>query len=297
VSNLAWSRVEQRTEPSRSGDTGSGKQHAKEEVRDSTAVRVAARAGLVARGILYILVAILAIRIAFGDRNEHADKAGALVLVARQPFGKALLGVLAAGLAAYAVWMIARMIIVRDDEAAKAWGKRAGYAGRAVLYGVICASAIDTIRRASSAQQQAGNQQEQGWTARVMGWPFGRALVVVAGLVIIATGARYLYKAFTKKWRKKLDLSSASHATRETIEKIAFAGWTGRGVVFGLVGVFLIRAAWQFDPKEAVGADGALRRLADRAWGPWLLCLVALGVLAFGVYSMIEARYRRVTDD
>jgi hypothetical protein len=285
VANLTLSRTEEHA------------QHAQDEVRDSAAVRVAGRAGLVARGVLYILVAILAIRIAFGDRNEHADKSGALVLVARQPFGKGLLVVLAIGLAAYAVWMIARAVIVREDEPAKAWGKRAAYAGRAVLYGALCASTIDTIRRASSASQQAGNEQEHEWTARVLGWPFGRALVVAAGLVAIGAGVRYVVKAFTQKWRKKLDLANASATTRNAIEKVAFVGWTGRGVVFGLVGIFLIRAAWQYDPKEAVGADGALRRLADGTFGPVLLCLVALGVLGFGVYSMIEARYRRVTDD
>jgi hypothetical protein len=267
-----------------------------DRVVESTPVRTSARIGLVARGVLYALVGVLALRLAFGDRSDRADKSGALAAVARQPFGKWLLIVLAAGFAAYAVWVAVRIFAVDDDSAAKTWAKRVAYAGRAIVYGALCVGAVQAVGQSSEQTQNSSSQQEKGWTATVLGWPFGRALVVAAGVAIIGGGVVFVHRGFTQKWRDPLNLSSASQRARQAVVTIGVAGWVGRGIVFGLVGAFLVRAALQFDPKDAVGLDGALRELANTGWGRWLLFVVALGLFAFGTYSMLEARYRRVDD-
>jgi hypothetical protein len=120
--------------------------------------------------------------------------------------------------------------------------------------------------------------------------------VAAVGAALVIGAATFVYRAVTEKWRERLDLTGTSAATTRTIRVVAWAGWLGRGIAFGLVGVFILRAGWQFDPKEAVGLDGALRRVVHGTWGPFLLCIIAVGLFAFGCYSMIEARFRRVTD-
>jgi hypothetical protein len=259
-------------------------------------VRTSARIGLAARGVLYMVVAVLALRIAFGDAREAADKNGALLAVARQPFGEGLLAALAVGFAGYCIWMLVRVVVVDDDASAKTWAKRVAYLFRASVYGVLAWSAFETIRRAASAAKKSGNRQQQEWSARVLGWPGGRVLLAVVGAALVIGGASFVYRAVTEKWRERLDLEGISAATRRSVRVVAWAGWLGRGTVFGLVGVFIARAGWQFDAKEAVGLDGALRRVAHGTWGPFLLCVLAFGLFAFGCYSMIEARFRRVTE-
>jgi hypothetical protein len=261
------------------------------------AVRASARIGLAARGVLYVIVGVLALRLAFGERQDRADKSGALAAVARQPFGEFLLGALAVGFAAYAVWMAVRVFTVDGDNAAKTWGKRAGYVARTFVYGALCFSAIDAIQRSNRAVENSSSRQEKEYTATVLGWPFGRALVIAAGVAIIGAGLVYAYRAFTQKWREHFDLAGVSPRGRTIVIAMGWAGWLGRGVVFTLVGFFVVRAAVQFDPKEAVGLDGALRELTQASFGRWVLLLAAIGLFAFGCYSLIEAKFRRVEDD
>jgi hypothetical protein len=263
------------------------------------AARASGRIGLAARGVLYVVMGILAIRLASGERDERADKSGALALVARQPFGKVLLVVLACGFGAYALWMVVRVFAVDDDgdrNTAKAWGKRAAYVARIAIYCALAFSAVDALSRSAGTTKKESSQQEKEWTARVLEWPFGRFLVVAAGVAIVAGGLAYFYRGFTQKWREHLDLARTSPRTRKAVVATGLAGWIGRGVVFSLVGVFVVRAAVQFDEKDAVGLDGALRELADGTLGRWLMVLGAVGLLAFGCYSLLEARYRRVDD-
>jgi hypothetical protein len=267
-----------------------------EAARENTAVHASARIGLVARGVLYAVVGMLALRLAFRQAHETADKNGALLAVARQPFGKALLVILAIGFACYCAWMVVRVFTIREDSAGKAWGKRTSAIFRAAVYGVLTWSAVDLVRRAGANASKGGNRQQQEWTARVLDWPAGRFIVAGVGAALLGAAGYFVYRAVTQKWRKKLDLASASEKTRSAVTVTAWAGWLGRGVVAALIGVFLVQAAWQFDAKKAVGVDGALRRVTEAAWGPFLLSVVAIGLFAFGVYSMIEARYRRVDE-
>lgn len=271
---------------------------ARDGARDSTAVEGIARAGLVARGLMYCVVALLALQIAWGDRRDDADREGAFEAIARQPFGRALLLALVAGFAAYAVWRLVQVFVVDEENLGKRWAKRVAFLGRA---GIYAAGAYTALRLATSSSNgsrdgQSG-EEERAWTARLLEWPAGRALVIGVGLAVIGYGLWNGYRALQGKWKKKLDLHEASPTTRAWATRVAAVGLGARMVIFLLVGVFLIQAAWQYDPSEAVGVDGALRRLADRAWGTWLLVAVALGLLAYGLYSFVEARYRRVPEE
>jgi hypothetical protein len=269
----------------------------RERVAEHPTVRASARLGLSARGALYVVVGILALGLVFGDRNERADQSGALAAVARQPFGKALLVLLALGFAAYAIWMAVRVVVLDEDEsAASRWAKRGVYAARALIYASLCASSIDALRRSTASTKNRNAKQETEWTARLLGWPFGRVLVIAIGLAIIVGGLVFAYRGGSQQWRKTLDLGRLPRGARRAITAIGWAGWIGRGLVFALVGVFLVHSAVQFDPNDAVGLDGSLRQLANGTAGRSLLVLAAFGLFAFGAYSFVEARYRRVGD-
>lgn len=265
-----------------------------ERAADSPWVEGLARAGLVARGVLYCVVAVLALQLAFGDHSKHPDKQGALETLARQPFGKVLVLAAAAGFAGYALWRLLSAFLDTEGEGddAGGWAKRAGDLGRGLLYAGFCVAALRLVAGLSGDDQA----KEVDVTARVLEAPLGRVAVALVGLAVIGGGLWNGYRALSRKYRKKLKTGRMSRTARRWVTAIATAGLAARMVVFILIGTFLVRAAVRYDPNEAVGVDGALRRLAERTWGPWLLALVALGLLLFGVYSFVEARYRRLLE-
>ncbi|HEX8582586.1 MAG TPA: DUF1206 domain-containing protein [Acidimicrobiales bacterium] len=247
------------------------------------------RVGLFARGVVWILVGVLAIQIALGDTGERADRDGALQTVAEQPFGKVLLVILAVGFAGYALWRLVEAFV------ADKWGKRLSNLARAAVYVALLVSTIPFITSDSSNGNGNGNRgQEDQWTAKVLDAPFGRALVIAAGLALIALGLWMGYRGWEKKFVKHLKTGEMSPATRTWTIRLGVAGHLARMVVFGVLGWFLVKAALDHDPDETKGLDGALRTVADAAYGPWLLGLVALGLVAFGLYSLVESRYREV---
>jgi hypothetical protein len=256
-----------------------------------------AKLGFVGRGLIYLIVGILAFQIATGDTSESADKKGALQEIAEKPFGNALLVVLAIGLAGYALWRFSEAIWGKRSEQneKKRTARRLVSAGKGVAYAAFCATTISFL--VGSGGQSGANQQEKTWTAKVMGWPGGRGIVAIAGLAVIA-GALYLIGlGLTRKFEEKLELGRVSAGARKAIRAIGTVGVTARGVVFALLGLLLVRAAMDFDPNEAQGIDGTLRTIADRAYGQVLLMLAALGLVAFGVYSgIVEARYRKLRE-
>jgi hypothetical protein len=240
-----------------------------------------ARVGLVAKGVSYALVGVLAIGVAARVGGDTTSRQGALHQLAGNTFGKVVLALLVAGFAAYALWRVAQAI---DDDA---WGKRLGYLGRAAIYGALTYSAARILAGAGSGSSQ--NQKTHKATGVVLSWPAGRELVVVAGLVAIGVGAWNLYRGvthtFEEKWR--------GHT--ETGSLVGVVGHVARCVVFVLIGVFAIRAAVEYDPQKAVGLDGALQKLAHASYGSVLLGLTAAGLLAYGLYCFVDARYRDVT--
>ena len=276
------------------GEVKERSQEALERAAHSTWLERLARAGLVARGLLYGVVALLAVQVAYGHRDARADKQGALQTVVGQPLGRLLVLLLAVGFAGYALWRFVEAAVGPPDEPdrRKATFKRVGYAARAALYAFFCGSAVKLFIWANKAG--ANENAEADWTARVLEWPGGTWLVQVAGLVVMGAGLYMGWRGLSGKFRKRLKSLEMGPAARGWVRGIGTVGNVARMLVTLLIGIFLIAAARQHDPTEAVGIDGALKRLADRSFGPLLLVVVAAGLAAYGLYSLAEARYRRV---
>jgi hypothetical protein len=249
------------------------------------------RLGLVAKAVLYAVVGLLAIQVARGGREESPDKGGALRTIAEQPFGKGLLVLLATGLAAYALWRLAQGILDRDNEGEglKGLAKRAGALGKAAWYAVLCGLTVSTLVGEGSG---GGNEQQQ--TAGVFDRPFGRYVVYAAGLAFVGAAAFNGWRAVTCKFNKKLRTRQMNGAEEAAVTGVGILGHLARMIVFGLIGVFLVKAAWEYDSKQARGLDGALLEVSQQPYGALLLGAVAVGLLAYALYCLVEARYRRI---
>jgi uncharacterized protein DUF1206 len=249
------------------------------------------RAGLVAKGVLYAVIGILAAKVALGGREQSPDKNGALRTIAEQPFGKGLLILLAVGLAGYAAWRLAQAILDRDNEGEgpKGLAKRAGALAKAGWYGTLCALTVSTLVGGGN-----GGGNEQQTTAGIFDRPGGRYLVYGAGLAFLGAAVFNGYRAVTCKFNKKLKTGEMGDAEEAAATGVGILGHLARMVVFGLIGLFLLRAAWEFDPKHARGLDGALLELSQQTYGGLLLGAVAVGLLAYALYCFVQARYRRI---
>lgn len=243
---------------------------------------------------MYALVGVLALKVALLGRGSTPDRESALRTIVDEPFGRYLLGAIAVGLAGYALWQLVRAVLggnLEGGEDESVW-KRIGYAARGVLYGALF---VSTTMIVFGADEGGGDKRkEDKATAYVLDLPAGTLLVGAVGLGFLAAAAFNLYRGVTRKFREKLKLRELSEAEDKAYTVVGVVGFVARAVVFGLIGVFLIRAAYQYDPKEAVGLDGALAELAQASYGPVLLGLTAAGLFAFGLYSFVEARYREV---
>jgi hypothetical protein len=266
-----------------------------EDAACSTWLEKLARAGLVARGLLYVVVAILATQVAAGHNETRADKQGALQAVVRQPFGRVLVLLLAVGFAGYAAWRFVEAAVgpadQPDADSAKGRIKRVGYFLRGGLYTFFFGSAVKLFLWSNTAAKEGA---EADWTARVLTWPGGTWLVQAVGLGAIGAGLYIGWRGVAGRFRKRLKSLEMGDAVRRWVRVVGTVGMISRMLIALMIGVFLIAAARQNDPDQAVGIDGALRRLADRPYGPTLLVLVAIGLAAYGLYSFAEARYRRV---
>jgi len=260
--------------------------------KDSRWIERAGRLGHIAKGVSYAMIAILALQVAFGERRQPEDRQGVLREVASSTFGTAALWVLFVGFSGYALWQFARAFLdrSRDGTDAKGMAKRAHHLGVGVIY---VGSAVAAASLAMGSGTAAGGDEREE-TATVLEWPMGRWIVAAVGLGFLGYGVANVVKAKTQKFRKDLDEGSMSPTVRRWTTRAGVIGHAARGVVFGMVGFFLAKAAWDYDPDEAVGVDGALARLAYRSYGTWLLSAVAVGLLAYAVFCGVQARYRRV---
>lgn len=247
-----------------------------------------ARAGFAARGIVYVIIGILAIKLALGSGDTNASQQGALRAIAGQPFGKVLLILVAIGLGGYSLWRLARALLGHGPEGSDSGFDRVAAFASGVVYAGLCAIAVETLLGSSSS----GGAQKT--TAGVFGWPGGTWLVGIAGVVLIGVGLYQGYRGISKDFLADSKTEQMSPRTRRWIERIGTFGHLARMVVFCLVGVFLINAAIDFNPDKAVGLDGALAKVDHASYGPFLLGLVAAGLIAFGTYSLSDARFRRI---
>jgi hypothetical protein len=257
-----------------------------------------ARTGLVAKGVSFGLVGVLAVKLAAGSGGKATSRNGALQDLAQHSFGKIVLVLLAIGLAAYALWRFVQAFAERDTEGgekgkAKKWGKRAGYVGRGLIYAGLTFTAVKIL--VGSGGQQSQNQKAHKTTAAVLDWPGGRWIVGIVGLGIVGAALWNLYRGLTKKFEDKWRTGQMSELARKWGGRAGVAGHLARAVVFGLIGIFVVKAAVDYKPKDAIGLDGALQKLAHASYGPYLLGITAAGLVCYGLYCFVDARYRDVS--
>jgi hypothetical protein len=266
------------------------KAKASRAARGDTVERLA-RAGYAVKGGLYALVGLLALRTALGNGGRATGTEGALRALAASSFGTVLLGLIAAGLAAYALWRFVQAALDPEREGADAGGvvKRLGFAGSGVVYAGLALSAVRLL-----LGDGGGGDSARSWTAKLMGQPFGPWLVGLAGVVGVGLGGYQLYRAWKGSFRDRLRMGELSPEAARWAVGVSRFGIAARGIVFVLIGVFLVAAARESDPAEARGLDGVLQALRDQPYGPYLLGLAALGLVAYGLYCVVNARYRRI---
>jgi hypothetical protein len=262
--------------------------------QQSRTVERLARAGYAAKGVIFGLVGLLALRVALDGGGSAPGQKGAVATVAGQPFGKALLAALAIGLFGYTLWNVVVAVAgPRGEDGGKGAAKRAGAAVKAVIYGGLLVYAVSILFRAGSS---GGGGNPDHVTAKVLSWPGGTWVVGAVGVAIIAVAVYNLYQAISRSFMKDFPEGRMSPGVRRAAARVGRAGLTARAVVFALIGVFVIKAAMDYNPKATVGLGGALDKLARQSYGSWLLGIVAAGLLCYGVYCLFAARYARIDD-
>jgi hypothetical protein len=259
----------------------------------SKALKVAARVGFVARGLIYLLIGLIAVQIALGNGGQ-ADRGGALSQIAAQSFGAAVLWVLVVGFLGLALWRLSEAAFGAIGPGGHKASERLQSLARAVLYGFFFVSTLKLVLGSGSGATANGNSQSKAWTAQVMTHSGGRLLIGLIGVAVVIIGAMLAKEAWSKEFLKRMNLAGVPAGTRAVVTRLGFVGGVARGTVVALAGVFLVVAAVRFKPSQAEGIDGTLRSFARTPLGPWLLIVVALGLVAFGLFSWCEARWRRV---
>ncbi|GAA2460179.1 DUF1206 domain-containing protein [Streptomyces glaucus] len=270
----------------------SGRTRARRAAKGSAA-EGAARAGFTARGVIYLLVGMLALQIAFGDGRRQADRGGALAELSDRPFGAVLLWALGVGLVGMALWRLSEALFGSVGRNGRTARKRLLAAARCVFYSFVAYSVL-AFAASPGGGSGSSDQQSRDVTARVMEVPAGRWLVGAAGVAIVAVGVGIGVQAVRRKYHDKLKLGQLRPWVRRLVDVTGVAGGVARGLVFAAAGAFAVRAAVAYRPDEAKGLDDTLRSFAGTPLGPWLLVCVAAGLVLFGVFSFAMARWRRV---
>ncbi|GAB3242500.1 DUF1206 domain-containing protein [Kineosporia babensis] len=281
------------TTPTRNGGSegnGSGAKKAQNTAKglahqaNSPWLKKLGQVGVAAIGVVYLLLAWIALQVAWGGSEESADNTGALQEVAEKPFGQVLLVVMGLGLIGFAVWQFLLSIIgpPSDDSAFK----RVSAAGKGIFGAALAVQSLKIGLGGGSSQ--SSSEKTSDWTATLMEAPAGRVLVVILGLGVLAYAGYMAYKGVKKKFLEKLE----GHPGRG-ITRLGQAGWISRGVAFGVLGILFVVAGIQADPEEASGLDAALKTLAGQPFGQWILTLVALGLACYAVFQLVTARQHK----
>ena len=254
-----------------------------------------ARLGYAAKGLVYFIVGLLAAQAAFSSGGQTTNTSGALEAILTQPFGKFLLSIVTLGLIGYAFWRLVQTILDPEHSGqkmnAKRIANRLGYAFSAIAYFSLAFTAVKLIIMGSGS---GDSDSVEDWTIYFLGQPFGRWLVMLAGLTAIGIGMSYLYEAYKGKFRRYLKLYEMNPTEQIWAVCLGRFGIAARGIVFGIIGIFLMLAAIQLDGTQARGLGGALATLARQPFGFGILGIVALGLIAYGIYLLIVARYRHI---
>lgn len=264
------------------------------DVERSRPFRWLVRVGFFARGTTYGVIGGIALALAVGAGAAPAspNQQGALALIASAPAGRVALVIIAAGLLTYALWKVGQGVFGRGPEGGGDGDlkDRVGNIAGGVAYLVFFGVAVKVLAGSGGSGSSQPRQTADG----VLGWPGGQAIVGIAGAVLVVVGLVQIYDAARAKFVDDIKLTQMSDAEYRVFAWLGGIGLVARALVFALVGYFLIRTAIEFDASKAIGVDGALAEVHRQPYGPWLLALVAAGLIAFGLFSFLEARYRRL---
>ena len=249
-----------------------------------------ARFGMLCSGLLWILVGVLAVGVAIDAGGETTDRTGALNEIGKQSWGTVILIAIAIGFAGYALWRFATAAFGRKletNEEISVW-KRLWYVARGIFYAFLCYTTVAIIFNSHSGSS------EKEHTEKVFDLPYGRWIVGAIGIGVLAWGLGSAWRAISRNFKDDLHTERMSETTKRWTTRAGVVGYSARALVFLLIGIFVLRAAWEYDPDESVGLDGALQKLAQQSFGPLLLGIVAAGLAVYGLFYLVKAAYREV---
>nr|MCW2728681.1 hypothetical protein [Aeromicrobium sp.] len=265
--------------------------HTGQQARHNDLLKHGARIGLIAYGVVHLLVAWIALQVAWSGGGD-ASSGGALKTLAEQPFGRTMLWITVIGLVALVLWQLATAVWgYASEDGAKKVRKRLSAAGRAVVYGALAVSAFKIA--SGSGSSSGGDSKQEGITADLLGAPAGRVLVAVVALAIIAVAVAQVRRGVTDGFTHDLQPQATSGDSGSAVLAVGRFGYVAKGAAIGVVGGLFGWAALSYDPDKAGGLDDALKTVRDQPFGPYLLTLVALGLAAFGLFCFAWARYAR----
>ncbi|WP_210489305.1 DUF1206 domain-containing protein [Rufibacter aurantiacus] len=253
-----------------------------------------AKAGYIAKGFVYILVGALTAMAAFGIGGKKASSSDALTQVKDFPAGGLLLSILAVGLVGYSIWRFVQAIHDTEHKGsnAKGIGKRLAYAFSGLIYGSLAFAAFKILSSGGNNSGEGGSK-EKDLVSGLLDQPFGKWLVIIIGLITIGNGIRQLIKGTTASFMK--DVRGLPRDRFDVLKKAGQAGFTARGVVFSIIGFLFVRAAWLQNPQEAGGTQSAFSFLQTSPFGNVLLAVVALGLIGYGVFMFVQAKYSDIS--
>lgn len=251
------------------------------KANEHPAVKMMARGGFLVMGVLHILIGWIAFRIATGSGGEEASNSGALGTIADAPGGQILLWVAVAALAALALWRLTQLF-VGEELKDKAKG--------GVLFVVFSSLAFTTATFARGGSTSDGDTATDV-TATVLEQPWGAALVIIAGLVVLGVGLYSIYNGATKRFKEDLEAGTGFGNVGTAIVGAGMSGYIARGIAFAILGILIVVAGWKSDPEQAAGLDAALRTLGEQPFGSVLLIIIGIGLALYGLYSIARARY------
>lgn len=254
----------------------------------SGAINAFARLGFVARGVTYIVIGVIAVMVALGIARHSPDRAGAIEAIATKPFGYVLLWILVIGFLGLAVWRFVQAAVKRLNLTE-------GHRIRAFFYGVAYAILFfSTLMFVVHGREPTGSDAAaRDYTAQVLSFDGGQVIVAFAGIVLVVIGIVMAIRGFGAEFTRQLRMGWMSESTQNTVVRLGQAGYVARGVVVVGIGIAAVDAAIAYNTARAEGIDGVLRSFAQTDFGPWLLILIALGLIAFGILSFFEAKWRR----
>jgi len=253
---------------------------------DAPWIKPLGQIGVAAIGVVYLLLAWIAVQVAFGGSDKSADNSGALKEIAEKPFGKVLLAVMVVGLFFFAIWQwIEAAIGYRSKDGNERIFKRISAAAKGIFGAAL---GVQALKLVLGGGNKSSSQKQADWTGKLLDLPAGRVLVVLVGLAVVGFAGYLVYKGVKKKFMDKLE-----GGADPKVIKLGQVGWIARGVAFGVLGILVMIAGFREQPEKARGLDAALKALAAQPFGKWILVAVAFGLASYGVFQLVTARSRR----